>query len=263
MMGAEENCYVFATVRQNRTKPSTTSSLLTTFLPSLAADTSTGITPQQRSTILTAHHASILWSLNNSLLTLSDTVREMQEERGKIREERGRSLGGMVEKDFVGGGLGNVLTRRRVGNGKPIQLTIPTASFVKPTSSTSSAVALDPSGSSAADNTVTLSERQIQQFASENDTLLDSMNSTLNTVLRAEKSLLEISQLQSTLIAHLATQTEAIELLYDEAIETVADLDRANTQLKKAKERGKEGRLYLVVFLFIASLTLLFLDWYS
>lgn len=89
------------------------------------------------------------------------------------------------------------------------------------------------------------------------------MNSTLNTVLRAEKSLLEISQLQSTLIAHLATQSEAIELLYDEAMGTVADLGRANDQLKKAKERGKEGRLYLVVFLVIASLTLLFLDWYS
>jgi syntaxin 18 len=255
-------------VRQNRTKPSTTSSLLTTFLPSLATDaSSTGITPQQRSTILTAHHASILWSLNNSLLTLSDVVREMQEERGKIREERGKSLGGMVDKEFVGGGLGTVLTRRRVGgDGKPIQLTIPTASFARPTASKTSAVDLDPSGSSSSnndDNAITLSEQQIQQFSSENDTLLESMNTTLNTVLRAEKSLLEISQLQSTLIAHLATQTEAIELLYDEAIETVADLDRANTQLRKAKERGKEGRLYLVVFLIMASLTLLFLDWYS
>lgn len=259
---------LYVIVRQNRTKPSTTSSLLTTFLPSLATDaSSTGITPQQRSTILTAHHASILWSLNNSLLTLSDVVREMQEERGKIREERGKSLGGMVDKGFVGGGLGNVLTRRRVGgDGKPIQLTIPTASFARPTASKTSAVDLDHSGSSSSnndDNAITLSDQQIQQFSSENDTLLESMNTTLNTVLRAEKSLLEISQLQSTLIAHLATQTEAIELLYDEAIETVADLDRANTQLKKAKERGKEGRLYLVVFLIMASLTLLFLDWYS
>jgi len=186
----------------------------------------------------------------------------MQEERGKIREERGRSLGGMLEKDFVGGGLGNVLTRRKLGgDGKPIQLTIPTASFAKPTGNAkTSATDLE---AKAGDNAVTLSEQQIQQFASENDTLLESMNSTLNTVLRAEKSLLEISQLQTTLIAHLATQTEAIELLYDEAIETVADLDRANSQLKKAKDRGKEGRLYLVIFLLIASLALLFLDWYS
>jgi syntaxin 18 len=252
----------YDTVRQNRTKPSTTTSLLTSLLPSLSADVTDGITPQQRSTILTAHHASILWSLNNTLLKLSDSVREMQEERGKIREERGRSLGGMLEKDFVGGGLGNVLTRRKLGgDGKPIQLTIPTASFAKPTGhAKTSAVDLEVK---AGENAVTLSEEQIQQFASENDTLLESMSSTLNTVLRAEKSLLEISQLQSTLIAHLATQTEAIELLYDEAIETVADLDRANSQLKKAKDRGKEGRLYLVIFLLIASLALLFLDWYS
>lgn len=252
---AHSLCGTYGTVRQNRTKPSTSSSLLSTFLPSLAADTSTGITPQQRSTILTAHHASILWSLNNTLLTLSDSVREMQEERGKIREERGKSLGGMVDKDFGGGGL----RRRLGGDGGPVRLTVPTASFTKPGKSSTVET-----GSSTQDPAaVILSEQQMQQFASENDTLLESMNSTLNTVLRAEKSLLEISQLQSTLIAHLATQSETIELLYDEAMGTVADLGRANDQLKKAKERGKEGRLYLVVFLVIASLTLLFLDWYS
>lgn len=140
-----------------------------------------------------------------------------------------------------------------------MRLTVPTASFSKPGKSS----AMEAGSSTQDPAAVTLSEQQMQQFASENDTLLESMNSTLNTVLRAEKSLLEISQLQSTLIAHLATQSEAIELLYDDAMGTVADLGRANDQLKKAKERGKEGRLYLVVFLVIASLTLLFLDWYS
>lgn len=110
---------------------------------------------------------------------------------------------------------------------------------------------------------VTLSNEQMQQFASENDTLLSSLNSTLTSVLSAEKSLNEISQLQSSLVSHLAAQTETIEQLYDDAMGTVADLGKANEQLKKAKQRGKEGRLYLIVFLVIASLALLFVDWYS
>jgi syntaxin 18 len=180
----------------------------------------------------------------------------MQEERAKIRSERGKSLGGLVTADRDGpGGAGGLIRRlgagKRVGvDGKPITLTIPTMPL--------------PEGSMKDQpNDSTLTQEQIQQFSSEHDTLLENMNTTLNTVLRAEKSLLEISQLQSSLIAHLATQTESIELLYDEAIETVADLDRANTQLKRARERGKEGRLYLVVFLVIASLALLFLDFYS
>lgn len=235
------------------------------------------MTPQQRSTILTAHHASIIWYLNNLLVKTSDSVRNMQEERSRIREERGKSLGGSLDRDIVGSGgsnvLGSVLTRRmglgkRVGQDeRPIRLTVPTASISKPSSasraSATASMGEEPQTHQDSNGNVTLSNEQMQQFASENDTLLSSLNSTLTSVLSAEKSLNEISQLQSSLVSHLAAQTETIEQLYDDAMGTVADLGKANEQLKKAKQRGKEGRLYLIVFLVIASLALLFVDWYS
>lgn len=108
-----------------------------------------------------------------------------------------------------------------------------------------------------------LSQEQIRAFESENNALLEHMSSTLSSVLSAEASLLEISQLQSELVRHLAQQTEVVEQLYEDAVGSVAEVKRANEQLTKARERGKDGRLFLLIFILGASFSLLFLDWYA
>lgn len=113
------------------------------------------------------------------------------------------------------------------------------------------------------DPTLSLSPAQIQAFESENSALLTHLSSTLTSVLRAESSLAEISQLQTQLVQHLASQTEMVDLLYDQAVGSVGEMKGAGEQLKRAKERGGEARLFLVIFLVGASLALLFLDWYS
>jgi syntaxin 18 len=89
------------------------------------------------------------------------------------------------------------------------------------------------------------------------------MESTLSSVLEAEKSLLEVSTLQTELIKNLAQQTELTDRLYEEAVGSVGEMGKANVQLKEAKRRGEEGRLFLLIFLIGASMALLFLDWYS
>lgn len=103
----------------------------------------------------------------------------------------------------------------------------------------------------------------MQQFAQENNALLEHMESKLTSVLAAEKSLLEISAMQTELVRHLASQTEMTERLYDEAVGSVAEVGKANVQLKEARKRGEEGRLFLLIFLLGASFALLFLDWYA
>jgi syntaxin 18 len=214
------------------------------------------LTPQQRSSILAAHHGAIIWFLNAELLKISERQREMQEERGKIRDERGKSLGGMVAKEVVssnGDAKGSNLWRT---SNTPINLTIP----YKPATTKSPSETDDPL---ATDASLQLSQAQIQQFSSENTEMLESMQTTLNTVLQAERSLLEISQLQTTLISHLASQTETIERLYDDANDAIGSVEQANTQLKEAKRSGRDARFFLLVFLIGASMALLFLDWYS
>ncbi|KAJ9121936.1 hypothetical protein QFC24_004518 [Naganishia onofrii] len=263
-------------VRQSKapTTTSTTSSLISHFLPSLQALTSsssseTSLSPTQRSSIMAAHHGAVVWYLNSELLKVSERQREMQEERGRIRDERGKSLGGLVGKEVVGAGAGGGGVAgnmwRTSSNVLPLNLTIP----YKPPSTTSSSAATTTTTTDtdtdplATDTPLHLTDSQIQQFSSENTDLLESMQSTLDTVLHAERSLLEISQLQTTLITHLASQTETIERLYEDANEAIGSVGQANVQLIEAKRSAGDARFFLLVFLIGASMALLFLDWYS
>ena len=59
----------------------------------------------------------------------------------------------------------------------------------------------------------------------------------------AEKSLLEISSLQNTLVSHLATQDEYISQLVTDASNTAANVQRGNAELKRAKERRSTAQM--------------------
>ncbi|ORX61791.1 hypothetical protein DM01DRAFT_1332369 [Hesseltinella vesiculosa] len=108
-----------------------------------------------------------------------------------------------------------------------------------------------------------LSAEQLQVLEKENESMLEEMNSTLNEVHQAEKALVEISTLQTQLANHLAAQTIQTDQLYGDSLATNERMEQGNVQLLQAKERNKGTRKFMVIFLFGASLVLLFLDWYS
>lgn len=258
----------------------TATTFLTTLLPSLAAGLEDGdesvsgreLDSKISNRIIEAHNASILWSLNKQLLRISEKQKEMQEERVALRMERNKNLGSLAAiaasrviaseeggKGFSNAsGIGNVLdlfgnsggdSAKKHGSTTPsIKLTVPISS--------DDLDDLD-------DPTLKLTPAQIQSFSSENAELLSSMSSTLSSVLRAESSLSEISQLQSSLVTHLSVQAETIDRLYDDTIASVSEVKRANVELKKAKERAGDARIFLMVFLVGSSLALLFVHWYK
>ncbi|KKZ67274.1 hypothetical protein EMCG_07042 [[Emmonsia] crescens] len=82
-----------------------------------------------------------------------------------------------------------------------------------------------------------LSPEQLQLFAQENDGLLKHYEDTLGKVKNAEKSLLEISSLQQTLVMHLSTQEDFINQLVSDAANTGANVGQGNRELKRAAER--------------------------
>ncbi|EFR05129.1 hypothetical protein MGYG_08141 [Nannizzia gypsea CBS 118893] len=88
-----------------------------------------------------------------------------------------------------------------------------------------------------------LSPEQLQLFAQENDGMLKYYEDTLGKVQNAEKSLLEISSLQQTLVAHLATQEDYINQLVRDADSTHANVGRGNKELKRASERRSEAQM--------------------
>ncbi|KAK4936696.1 syntaxin ufe1 [Elasticomyces elasticus] len=88
-----------------------------------------------------------------------------------------------------------------------------------------------------------LSPEQLQLFEEENRGLFEHFNDQLAKVTQAEKSLIEISSLQQTLVGHLSVQGEMIGNLVNDAAGTDENVRRGNRELKKASERGSTARL--------------------
>ncbi|BEJ15116.1 hypothetical protein CspHIS471_0408830 [Cutaneotrichosporon sp. HIS471] len=207
------------------------------WLPSLAPPKEDDAEP-----LIAAHRGTIIWTLNDMLAKLSATQTDMQEERAKRRDERNRTLGGGATREAA-------------------QLQVAAERSNGPMPAPAAALNITPADEPAIEEQ--LSAHQLQRFESENNALLEHMESQLSSVLAAEKSLLEISAMQTELVRHLVQQTEIIDRLYDEAVGSVSEMGKANKQLKRAKERSGEARLMLLVFLIGATFSLLFLNWYS
>lgn len=108
-----------------------------------------------------------------------------------------------------------------------------------------------------------LTQDQIQQFEAEESALLKATQGDLESLKLAESSLLEIASLQSQLAMHLTQQSELTDKLWEEAVGVSGRVEEGNVQLKKAKERNRESRVILLIFLLLSSGTILFLDYFS
>ncbi|KAG9022376.1 hypothetical protein FS837_006393 [Tulasnella sp. UAMH 9824] len=108
-----------------------------------------------------------------------------------------------------------------------------------------------------------LTPGQILQFEQENAEILRSVENTLAAVKLAESRLLDISALQTELIVQLTRQSEMVDQLYDEAITSQGEVEKGHVQLKQARERARESRKWLLVFILGATAAMLFLHWYD
>ncbi|CZR64792.1 related to syntaxin 18 [Phialocephala subalpina] len=87
-----------------------------------------------------------------------------------------------------------------------------------------------------------LTEEQIQMFEKENQDMLKHYESTLDQVRTAEKSLIEISELQTQLVNNLATQSAHIDQLVADSFLTTENVGGGNKELKKASERKSTAK---------------------
>ncbi|KAI4824876.1 snare protein syntaxin-like protein 18/UFE1 [Aureobasidium sp. EXF-8845] len=88
-----------------------------------------------------------------------------------------------------------------------------------------------------------LSDEQMQLFAQENQDMMKHYQDTLDQVRTAERSLIEISELQSTLVTNLTEQNEHIEQLVQDSFSTTENIGRGNKELKRASERTSGARV--------------------
>ena len=91
--------------------------------------------------------------------------------------------------------------------------------------------------SSDAQDLEQLSQEQEQLFASENDEMLQHYNTSLSQITAAQKSILEISELQTTIVSNVQMQSESIDQLVEDSYSTTENLGKGNKELKRASER--------------------------
>ncbi|POR35922.1 Syntaxin-18 [Tolypocladium paradoxum] len=87
-----------------------------------------------------------------------------------------------------------------------------------------------------------LTEEQVQMFEEGNQDMMKHYESTLGKVRGAEKSLVEISELQSLLVNNLATQSAHIEQLVTDSFSTTENVGGGNKQLQQAAQRPSAAR---------------------
>lgn len=246
---------------------------LTRFLPArLRQDEAT-----LSSDVVAAHHASITWYLSRRLTEASQSQKELQEERIKRQLERTRTLGSGAAQEVLAmnaprrpasaQSVESNYSYNSMGPGGWLETTIGAAIGVpSPVETRHKVPAYTPSEGSFVsdddDDELELSASQILQFEAENANILKNVQDTLESVQQAESRLMDISALQMELVTRLTQQTELTDQLYEDALTATSTVEKGNEQLKEAKKRAKDGRLFILVFLIGASFSLLFLHYY-
>ncbi|CBX90660.1 hypothetical protein IAQ61_002148 [Plenodomus lingam] len=87
-----------------------------------------------------------------------------------------------------------------------------------------------------------LDPEQLQLFAQENQDMLKQYEDQLDKVRATEKSLTEISELQSTLANNLSLQSAHIDQLVQDSFQTTENVGSGNKELKRATERGSTAQ---------------------
>jgi len=243
--------------------------LLTRFLPvRLKQDTS-----NMSSDFVAAHRSSITWYLSRRLTEASQIQRDMQEERFKRQMERSRTLGAGAAREAMNLGIGEnpvpsgdkgTITWFGDASSSLIAATIGATSSSHDSSRAPKTIKPSdlPPLDDDEDDEIELSASQILQFETENAGILRSVQDTLASVQLAESRLMDISTLQMELVTHLTRQTEMTDQLYEDAISTTSQVESGNVQLREARRRAKDSRMWMLLFLIGASISLLFLHYY-
>ncbi|KAL8462941.1 hypothetical protein ACS0TY_033814 [Phlomoides rotata] len=89
------------------------------------------------------------------------------------------------------------------------------------------------------------------------------LGNMLDAVQETETKMVEMSALNHLMSTHVLQQAQQIEYLYDQAVEATNNVVLGNKELAQAIQRNSSSRTFLLLFLFVLTFSVLFLDWYS
>ncbi|XP_010247832.1 PREDICTED: syntaxin-81-like isoform X1 [Nelumbo nucifera] len=107
-------------------------------------------------------------------------------------------------------------------------------------------------------------QRVQQQFLDDETRALQvELTNLLDTVQETETKMVEMSALNHLMATHVLQQTQQIELLYEQAVEATKNVEMGNKEISQAVQRNSSSRTFLLLFLFVLTFSILFLDWYN
>ncbi|XP_048432219.1 syntaxin-81 isoform X2 [Pyrus x bretschneideri] len=104
---------------------------------------------------------------------------------------------------------------------------------------------------------------QQQLLDDETRALQVELTGLLDAVQETETKMVEMSALNHLMSTHVLQQAHQIEQLYDQAVEATTNVELGNKEISKAIQRNSSSRTFLLLFLFVLTFSILFLDWYS
>ncbi|KAF2964314.1 hypothetical protein GQX73_g9238 [Xylaria multiplex] len=186
-------------------------------------------TAEDRAKTISTHRDSVLWLLRHRLQECIKTQQDMMEIRLMREMEKNRSILAKARGGQDAAFLHNAMslvespaspTDRRKGSGQ-----------------------LLPRDEAPSYNPTTdLTPEQVQMFERDNQDMLKHYENTLDQVRAAEKSLMEISELQTQLINTLATQSAGVEQLVADSDTTAENVQGGNRQLSQATKKASPAK---------------------
>lgn len=179
---------------------------------------------EARCRAVSTHRENVLWYLRQKLqvagglqagMMETRILREMEKNKSVLHKARGRLL--------PEGGLPEVPKFEYNAKGKGVPMD-------------------GHAGSGGGNVEDELTAEQLQVFERENQDMVRHYEETLNQVKTAEKSLVEISELQTQLVNNLATQSAHIDQLVADSFLTAENVGGGNKELKKAAERKSTAK---------------------
>ncbi|PWZ44509.1 Syntaxin-81 [Zea mays] len=115
------------------------------------------------------------------------------------------------------------------------------------------------------DHEVSTTPMRVQEQLLDDETkaLQVELTSLLDAVQETETKMIEMSALNHLMSTHVLQQAQQIQYLYDQAVEATNNVERGNKELSQAIQRNSSSRTFLLLFFFVLTFSILFLDWYN
>lgn len=110
---------------------------------------------------------------------------------------------------------------------------------------------------------VQFSEQEQLQYENENVLLLQSLETNLDSMKTAEKKLLEISEMLTMFATKIEQQSETIDMIESNVLDTNLNIETGIEHIKKAVAKSAQGTQFNIFVLLVMSFSLLFLDWFN